>query len=596
MSAPVTAPVSAGEARNSPGGSPALPLVTVVVVFRERHSFASRSLGSLLEHRDYPFALHYFDYHSPPSVRRELEAAQARGALKLFPAVGGTANQLRNQALPTVETKYVCFIDNDVLVTRGWIETLVATAERTGAGIVFPLYLMGELSADRIHMAGGKNHLSDKDGEVEYNEEHLCANAPASRIVGSLQGGDSDFGEFHCMLLSMAMLKEVGPLDEAYLQVNEHIDIAMMARKANYRVIFEPKSVVSYVYANEHSPYWLCDIEPFRNRWSHELAARDVAYLSSKWKLRSLQSMTSFLNRQIGSMELVHPRTQASPVAALEAVDNHAYPYGHSFPLLVRQCLAQGHSPREIADLNRVFDVAAELHGGSFRGSKKTFQEHVVRTASVLVVHGAPFDLVKASLVHAIYMANTSSGRHLAPTERNRALLRDLVGRRVEAIIHAYAAASAAGRGAPQGPPPVIEELPIVSAQASVVRIANDIEDLLDHAALLERKPLKHFARVHAFHGPIAEACGYQAMVAEFAERIRLAEAALAPGSQDPAVAAWLIALLRERSPHPLLQSHSLGVRSRQLAARVVRKLPRQGIPLPLKLAGRKVLRPLGLV
>jgi len=142
----------------------------------------------------------------------------------------------------------------------------------------------------------------------------------------------------------------------------------------------------------------------------------------------------------------------------------------------------------------------------------------------------------------------------------------------------------------------VIEELPIVSAQASVVRIANDIEDLLDHAALLERKSLQHFARVHATHGPVAEACGYQAMVAEFAERIRLAEAALAPGSQDPAAEAWLIALLRERSPYPLLESHSLATRSRRLAARVVRKLPRRGIPLPLKIAARKALSPFGLV
>ena len=589
----MNAPVRSSAVRDSPGGSPTSPLVTVVVVFRERHSFASRSLRSILEHREYPFALHYHDSQSPPSVRRELEAAQARGELTLFQSGAGTPNQLRNQALQAVTTKYVCFIDNDVLVTKGWIETLVSTAERAEAGIVFPLYLMGEFSADRIHMAGGKNHLSEKDGQTEYNEEHLFANAPASRIVGTLQGGDSDFGEFHCMLLSMKMLQEVGPLDEAYLQVNEHIDIAMVARQANYRVIFEPKSVVSYVYANEHSPYWLCDIEPFGKRWSHELAARDVAHLSSKWRLRSLQSMTSFLNRQIGSMELVHPRPVEPAVAA---VDNHAYPYVHSFPLLVRQCLAQGHSRKEIAELNRVFDVAAELHGGSFRSSKKTFQEHVVRVASVLVVHGAPFDLVKASLLHAAYMPNTSSGRHLAPTERNRALLRELVGRKVEAIVHAYAAASAAGPAAPEGPPPVIEELPIVSAQASVVRIANDIEDLLDHAALLERKSLKHFARVHGSHGPVAEACGYQAMVAEFAERIRLAEAALAPGSQDPAAAAWLIELLRERSPYPLLESHSLATRSRRLAARVVRKLPRRGIPLQLKIAAKKLLSPFGLV
>ena len=45
----------------------------------------------------------------------------------------------------------------------------------------------------------------------------------------------------------------------------------------------------------------------------------------------------------------------------------------------------------------------------------------------------------------------------------------------MEAIAHAYAVATAAGPADRQGPPPVIEELPIVSAQASVVRIANDI-------------------------------------------------------------------------------------------------------------------------
>jgi hypothetical protein len=85
-------------------------------------------------------------------------------------------------------------------------------------------------------------------------------------------------------------------------------------------------------------------------------------------------------------------------------------------------------------------------------------------------------------------------------------------------------------------------------------------------------------------------------MVAEFGERIRLAEAALAPGSQDPAAEAWLIELLRERSPYPLLESQSLATRTRRLAARVVRKLPRQGIPLQLKIAARKVLSPFGLV
>jgi hypothetical protein len=572
--------------------------VTVVVVFRERYSCASRSLRSILEHRDYPFALHYFDSQSPPSVRKDLEDARSRGELKLFDADCGTPNQQRNQALKTVETKYVCFIDNDVLVTKGWIENLVSTAERTGAGIVFPLYLMGEFSADRIHMAGGKNHIEVKEGTTEYKQQHFLANAPASRYMGTLKGGDSDFGEFHCMLLNAKMLQEVGQLDDNYRQINEHIDIAMTAREAGYRVVFEPRSVVSYVYANEQSPYWLCDIKPFQRRWSHDIAAQDISYFSQKWNLRSMQmkGITMFINLRIGSMEAVQACAgeTISPAAFMGPIDNHAYPYVSSLPRLIRQCLDRGCSRQAITDLNRAFDVAAELHGSSFRGSKKTFQEHLVRTASVLVVHGAPLDLAKAALLYAVYMGNTSSSKHLACTDRNRALLKDLVGTRVEAIVHAYATASAARSLPPDRPPPLIEELPIVSAQASIVRIANDIEDLLDNAALLERKSLQRFARMQASHGPVAEACGYQPMVVEFAERIRQAEAAQTVGSEDPAVADWVIALLQERSSYPLLQSRSLGVHSRKLAARVLRRLPREAIPFRVKVAARKVLMPFG--
>ena len=118
------------------------------MVFRERFSFALQSLNSILKYRNYPFLLHYHDSDSPPSIRRELEEARDNGELRLFNAGLGTPNQIRNWALSEVSTKYVCFIDNDVLVTDGWIETLVSTAERTEAGIVFPLYLMGELASN----------------------------------------------------------------------------------------------------------------------------------------------------------------------------------------------------------------------------------------------------------------------------------------------------------------------------------------------------------------------------------------------------------------------------------------------------------------
>lgn len=571
------------------------PLVTVAVVFRERYSFASRSLHSILEYRDYPFALHYFDCQSPPSVQRHIEDAQARGELRLFPARSGTPNQLRNQALETVQTKYVCFIDNDVLVTQGWIETLVLTAERTGAGIVFPLYLMGEFSEDRIHMAGGKNHFYEIDGHLEYEELHMHANESASETMPSLQEGDSDYGEFHCMLLSMKMLEEVGSLDENYLQVHEHIDIAMKARQAGYRVVFQPRSLVSYVYAAYDSPYWLCDIQPFRRRWGHEQVAHDLAYFSTKWNLKSRQDLSCFLNRQINSMPQVLAEPGKTSELAGMPIDNFVYPYVHSLPRLIRQCLEKGHARQDVVKLKTAFEIAAELHGSSFRGSKKPFMEHLVRTASILLIHGAPFDLVKASLLHAVYMGNTSSKHHLTCTDQNRTLLKHLVGSKVEAIVHEYLLLSTASPQDHRTDLAEVDETPIVKAQAIIVKIANDIEDLLDHAALLENKSLRSFASILSCRGPVAEACGYDALIAEFRERIRLAESSLQDCSQDHGAAEWMIQLFSQTSPEPLLLLQSQDVPAPSLATRVLHELPRKLLPFRVKVAARKALTLCGL-
>ena len=49
------------------------PLVTLVVVPRERFSYAPASLESLYEHTQLPFKLVYVDGNSPPKLKRYLE-------------------------------------------------------------------------------------------------------------------------------------------------------------------------------------------------------------------------------------------------------------------------------------------------------------------------------------------------------------------------------------------------------------------------------------------------------------------------------------------------------------------------------------------
>jgi GT2 family glycosyltransferase len=116
------------------------PRITIVVVPRERFSLSARTLESLYAHTTEPFRLVYVDGRSPSRIRRHLEAqARARGFRLVRSDRYLSPNQARNLGLRHVETEYVVFMDNDVLLTPGWLEALVGCADATGAEVVGPL-------------------------------------------------------------------------------------------------------------------------------------------------------------------------------------------------------------------------------------------------------------------------------------------------------------------------------------------------------------------------------------------------------------------------------------------------------------------------
>src|SRR5271166_3823226 len=106
--------------------------VTIVVVARERFSFARESLASVIQNSDLPFRLIYVDAGSPGHVKDFLEQ-QARE--KKFDLVRLehylSPNEARNVGFAKVETKYAVFLDNDVIVAPGWLRGLVRCAEET---------------------------------------------------------------------------------------------------------------------------------------------------------------------------------------------------------------------------------------------------------------------------------------------------------------------------------------------------------------------------------------------------------------------------------------------------------------------------------
>jgi GT2 family glycosyltransferase len=131
--------------------------VTIVVVPRERFSFAARSLDSVLEHTPASVKLVYVDGGSPPTVRRFVERrASDRSFTLIRKNYFLSPNRARNPGLRDVTTKYVVFLDNDVLVSPHWLDALVECAEQTGAWVVGPTYCEEEPAGEIIHMAGGR--------------------------------------------------------------------------------------------------------------------------------------------------------------------------------------------------------------------------------------------------------------------------------------------------------------------------------------------------------------------------------------------------------------------------------------------------------
>jgi GT2 family glycosyltransferase len=269
--------------------SSADPKVTLVVVPRERFSFARESLESIYERTNFPFKLVYVSAGSPRALRRYLAAeAQVKGFELIHTNHYLTPNQARNLGLVKVTTKYVVFIDNDVLVTPGWLENLVRCAEETGAWIVGPLYLKGRPELQIVHLVGGTIRVEEKEGRRIFHDGHRLRKKTLPEVAGRLHREACDYLEFHCMMLRTEVFERLGPLDEKFLNTHEHIDLCMAVRQAGGSIYVEPKSAVAYV---PPPPFAWSDARFFMLRWSEKWSLASLRHFEEKWGMVDLNDL-----------------------------------------------------------------------------------------------------------------------------------------------------------------------------------------------------------------------------------------------------------------------------------------------------------------
>ena len=257
--------------------------VTVAVVPRERFSFTQRSLDSILDGTEQPYQLVYVDGGSPPPVRDYLARRASQRNFRLVRTEHFLSpNMARNLALAEVRTKYVVFIDNDALVSPGWLTALVDCAEATGAWVVGPLYCEREPIATRIHMAGGLGDFVVQDGRRVFRESHCYYGRSVAEVRPLLYRKPVEIIEFHCVLVRMAAIQRIGLLDERLPAQAEHWDLSLLTHRAGGEVYLEPDSIVTYVPPTTFDP---TDRPYFQLHWSHAWVDTSLQRFREKWDL-----------------------------------------------------------------------------------------------------------------------------------------------------------------------------------------------------------------------------------------------------------------------------------------------------------------------
>lgn len=269
-------------------------LTTVVIVPRETFSTTIASVENVLESLAPTVPVVVVDCGYPREIHERLEAIAQRRPFTLVTANRFISpNQARNLGQREVATKYVSFVDNDVLVEPGWLAHLEACAEETGAWGVGPLCLK---TPGHVHAAGGKNHIEQRgDGRRVHIGRADHDRAKRSRVEAVAQRCETEMFEFHCVLIRNDVFEMLGPLDEGLRSLHEYFDFCLTVREAGGSIWFEPSSVVIYgppkSLSHEEKSYWY-------RRWSDQWNEASISRFAEKWQVDdndgSLKDMVRF--------------------------------------------------------------------------------------------------------------------------------------------------------------------------------------------------------------------------------------------------------------------------------------------------------------
>ncbi len=250
------------------------PQVSVIIPVYNQLSYTYRCLASILAHTgDVTYEVIVADDVSADGTRFLPAYCKGITVVRNETNLGFLKNC--NHAAQKARGRYLFFLNNDTQVRPGWLSSLVRLIESdpsigmVGSKLVYPDGRLQEAGGIFWREGNGWNYGKfDDPDKPEYNYVK-----------------DVDYISGAAIMLSRALWDQIGGFDERFAPAYcEDADLAFAVRKAGYRVVYQPQSVVVHYEGISNGTdtgsgvkaYQLVNMEKLREKWADEFAKQEV--------------------------------------------------------------------------------------------------------------------------------------------------------------------------------------------------------------------------------------------------------------------------------------------------------------------------------
>lgn len=261
------------------------PVATVVVVARDRWSGTPPLVQQLLGATESSHPVVVVASGVPARVRRDLDTVTVVDRVTTVEHLdflpGNTARNLGAGAAPA-STDWFAFVENDVVLDAGWLDTLLDRAIAAGADLVYPAYLQDTPSGPKVHGLGADVELVGAPGARRVREVQHDLGRPWVEVAPTAREAERTQPEPHCFVMRREFYDDLGGLDAHLLGWFDHVDLGLHVLDRGARSLVVPAVTCTYV---PPPPLASVDYRSFVTRWGRPWYEASRRRICDTWGL-----------------------------------------------------------------------------------------------------------------------------------------------------------------------------------------------------------------------------------------------------------------------------------------------------------------------